>query len=153
MLGFGLPQRIFGNVSGWMALSLAAILCTGCGGDSSGRLPLAGEVTFDGPPLDKGSIEFHPEGGAAGLTGGVITNGRFEIPAEQGAVPGTYTVRIYSSGAEGSAEAVATEAPGPEAAQEPLAVERIPSRYNVDSELQTSISDDNSQELKFELES
>ncbi|WP_164100764.1 hypothetical protein [Candidatus Laterigemmans baculatus] len=137
---------------GGMALALAAILSTGCGGDTSGRLPLAGQVTLDGQPLDRGTIEFHPEAGAAGMTGGVITDGRFEIPAEQGVMPGTYTVRVYSAATDGTTEA-APAAPGPEAAQEQLAAERIPSRYNVDSELETTISDANSEQLEFALES
>lgn len=152
MFVFGLHHRSPRTLSGWMALSLAAVLCAGCGGDSSGRLPLAGDVTLDGQPLDKGTIEFHPEAGAAGLTGGTITDGRFQIPAEQGAVPGTYTVRIYAAATDGTTEAP-PEPPGPEAAQGPLAAERIPSRYNVESELQTTISDTNSEALKFDLES
>lgn len=133
----------------WIFVSLAALLCSGCGGDTSGRIPLAGEVTLNGAALDRGSIGFHPPGGG-GPTGGTITDGRFEIPVEQGVMPGTYTVRIFSA-AEGAAEGAALGPPGPEAEQPPAA-ERIPSRYNVNSELQTAISDANAQQLEFDLQ-
>jgi hypothetical protein len=79
-------------------LALCAVLA-GCGGSKySGdqRFPLAGEVTFDGQPVDLGSISFIPEGGGEGrAAGGVITDGKYAVPEEKGANAGTYRVEIH----------------------------------------------------------
>lgn len=81
-------------------LALCAALA-GCGPQYSGQkqFPLAGQVTFDGEPIDLGSISFIPAGGdSTGQTrasGGVITDGKYNIPEEQGASAGTYRVEIH----------------------------------------------------------
>src|SRR6056297_1516134 len=104
----------------------------GCGGPATDRVPVAGEVTLDGQPLDRGSIEFHPDGEEGTVTGGVISEGTFEIPAVQGAKPGNYSVRIFASG--GDVEVAPDEPPGPEGEGQ-VSEERIPAKYNTETEL------------------
>jgi hypothetical protein len=77
-------------------LALCAVLA-GCGsskyrGDK--QYPLEGEVTFDGQPVDLGSISFIPEGKGR-PSGGVITDGKYAVPEENGANAGTYRVEIH----------------------------------------------------------
>lgn len=78
-------------------LGLCVVLA-GCGGSKySGekRYPLAGEVTFEGQPVDLGSISFMPAEGQGRSSGGVITDGKYAVPEEQGANAGTYRVEIH----------------------------------------------------------
>lgn len=132
-----------------LAIGLAT---SGCGKDTGGRVPVAGEVTLDGMPLDKGTIEFHPTSGS-GFTGGVISDGKFEIPAEKGALPGEYVVKIYATGELLEPEVDPDEPPGPEAEDRPLPSERIPARYNAESELTATVGEEGATDLQFDLES
>jgi hypothetical protein len=45
---------------------------------------------LDGKPLDQGTIEFVPAAQGV-LSGGVISSGKFDVPASKGLTPGTYT--------------------------------------------------------------
>jgi hypothetical protein len=77
-------------------LGLCAILA-GCGsskykGDQ--RYPLAGEVTFEGQPIDVGSIAFIPVADKGRASGGVITDGKYDVPEERGVGAGKYRVEI-----------------------------------------------------------
>src|SRR5438128_90160 len=79
------------------ALGLAAIGCSGGGGDDLPRQPVAGTVTLDGEPLNEGAILFAPTGKSEGAVASAtarIENGQFSIPRDQGPVPGTYKVSI-----------------------------------------------------------
>jgi len=136
---------------GWLRtglLCVAGALIVGCGQSTGDRVPLSGEVTLDGEPLDQGSIEFHPEGEGLVLTGGPIQDGRFEIPAKQGAKPGSYVVRIFSA-AEG-APVNPDQPPGPEAVGQ-VSEERIPPQYNTDSELEVVVGEAGADDLRFEI--
>ena len=89
-------------MSRWMSSCCCLGLCVllaGCGGSKySGdqRFPLVGEVTFDGQPIDLGSISFIPASGGEGrASGGVITDGKYDVPEEKGANAGTYRVEIH----------------------------------------------------------
>lgn len=128
---------------------LSLFLVTGCGGPTGDRVPVSGEVTLDGQPLDRGSIEFHPDGEGT-LTGGMIVDGTFEIPAAQGAEPGNYSVRIFASGesVEGDPEA----GPGPEAENQ-VAEELIPAKFNTETELTAEIGEQGADSLRFEVTS
>jgi len=78
-------------------LAVCAVLA-GCGSSKySGekRYPLAGEATFDGQPIDLGSITFIPKGEKGRTSGGVIQDGKYAVPEEQGANAGTYSVEIH----------------------------------------------------------
>ena len=79
-------------------ICLSAALA-GCGGrDYSGeqRFPLSGKVTYDGQPIDRGSISFIPQGDTKKqrVSGGLIENGTYSVPEAKGANAGTYRVEI-----------------------------------------------------------
>jgi len=77
-----------------------AILCAtsvGCGSKYSGdqRFPLSGKVTYDGEPIDLGTISFLPASGdKQRVSGGTIENGVYSVPEEMGANPGNHRVEI-----------------------------------------------------------
>jgi hypothetical protein len=74
------------------------LVFAGCGGRSykgDQRFPLEGAATFDGQPIDIGSISFVPVGGdKARACGGVIQDGKYAIPEEMGPTAGTYRVQM-----------------------------------------------------------
>lgn len=133
-----------------LALALAPLgLLTGCGADTGGRVPVAGTVNLGGEPLERGTIELHPlEAGT--VTGGTIRDGRFEIPANKGAMPGNYEVRIYASDSSGAPVEDPNAPPGE--SDRPLQPELIDKRYNVESELTVEIGEGGNTDLTFDLE-
>jgi hypothetical protein len=101
----GLPSRsygrqgIFGGNVVVCCLSMFVLsLCPGCGGNLGERLSLGGSVTFDGQPLERGSISFNSVGeGSNSTTGGAILNGEYSIAAERGLIAGAYRVSISAA--------------------------------------------------------
>lgn len=81
----------------WIAVSIAMLLVfSGCG-DNGGRVVVNGVVTFDGKPLEDGSVVFSGEKGAAGV--GKVVNGSFSLSEsgeQPGVQPGSYTVLVQS---------------------------------------------------------
>jgi hypothetical protein len=109
-----------------LALSALAIsFLAGCGEETGGKLPVSGTITLKGQPIADGSIQFES---ASAFTGAAIKDGKYQIPAAQGLLPGTYTVRISAP------ESTAPPAePGGEIA--PPVADRVPAEYNVNSTL------------------
>jgi len=130
------------------ALFIVSATCTGCGGTADGRVPVSGEVKLAGQPLDRGSIEFHPLEPTGVMTGGMIADGKFEIPAEQGAKPGKYQVRVFASGETLAVDP--SEPPGPQADTQ-VSAERVAAKFNVKSELEVEISSAGNKGLMFEV--
>ena len=95
----------------------------------SQRLAVNGHVQYAAKPLDNGIIEFRStDAETAVVSGALIQDGAYRIPATKGLMPGTYVVRISSP--EVSA-AGPTGEPNPAAV--PPAQERIPGNYNTSS--------------------
>jgi hypothetical protein len=127
----------------WCIASLVTIVPTvGCGPEANGR-PISGAVTFQGKPLDRGTIQFSPAEGQETLSGGSIVEGRYELPAEHGLEPGKYHVRVYST--EGAA-AASDELPGERIA--PFR-ERIPAKYNSQTTLTADVKETGDNILAF----
>lgn len=80
------------------AWGVFGLLLAGCGQrDYTGprRFPLAGTVTYDGQPVDWGSISFLPKaGGEQRVSGGLIENGTYTVTEAQGANAGQHRVEI-----------------------------------------------------------
>jgi hypothetical protein len=82
------------HVAPWLILCATWI---GCSDKYSGdrRFPLSGKVTYDGQPIDLGTISFLPvSGDKQRVSGGYIENGVYSVPEEQGANQGSYRVEI-----------------------------------------------------------
>jgi hypothetical protein len=120
----------------------------GCGqGGTGGRLAISGNVTFQGKPLGTGTIEFSSTGG---FSGAMITNGKYEIPAEKGLPPGTYLVKISSAAEDPSAPV--PEMPGmPEDGAGGEAQELIPAEYNKESKQEVTVTSDGPNEFNFDI--
>jgi hypothetical protein len=129
-----------------VTISLGLVLSAGCNTKSpTGRYTVSGAVTFQGKPLEQGTIEFAPEGGGA-ASGTVITGGAYTVPERQGLRPGSYQVRIYSS------DTAASE-PAPEFPGQPtrVAKERIPAQYNSKSTLTAKVQEGGSNQFNFDI--
>ncbi len=93
-------------VSLLVAVPVAAAV-VGCG-DSSGlarRYPVSGTVTYNGKPLQRGTISFAPADGKGRAAGGTITDGRYSLTThdpDDGALPGKYKVGILAKEADSS---------------------------------------------------
>ena len=70
---------------------LALLALSGCGGSGVG---VRGEVTYEGQPVEKGSITFLPTDGKGQPAGAAITNGRYNLNA---ITPGPKVVQIEAS--------------------------------------------------------
>ncbi|QDS95345.1 hypothetical protein FF011L_41390 [Roseimaritima multifibrata] len=143
-----IPRYLLGAV---LAAGLTGTL-SGCSPDTGGRVPVAGTVTLGGTMLDRGTIEFHPLSTGT-ITGGTIRDGRFEIPATKGALPGKYEARVYSTDVDSAPIVPDDLPPGPESERRPLQPELIHKRYNLESELTAEIPEGGTSELVFELDS
>ncbi len=64
-------------------------LITGCGGSES---VVSGSVTYDGQPIEKGSILFQPADGEGASCGGPIENSKYKIET----TPGKKLVQIVA---------------------------------------------------------
>jgi hypothetical protein len=118
---------------------LIAVIFAGCGQrEYSGpqRFPLSGKVTYDGEPVDAGSISFLPLSGTElRVSGGTIEGGAYSVPEPQGANAGKYRVEIRWQKRTGkkirdpqSMEMVDQRAEG------------LPAKFHKDSELTAEVS-------------
>jgi hypothetical protein len=77
-----------------VALSLGA--AAGCGGGSG--TTVTGTVTFNGQPVESGTISFVPEDGKSAPAGGEVRNGSFSV---KNVSPGKNRVEVSSHGGKG----------------------------------------------------
>ena len=124
---------------------LSFIIClilAGCG--SGSKVRLAGEVTFEGQPLSKGTIVFTPVDTSAGpSTGADIVDGRYDIPSDVGVTPGTiYLVQITALGKSGKTIANPFDPKGPKLE---LDANYLPASYNTNSKLKLKVVGGNKQ--------
>lgn len=129
-------------------LTAVFLLClVGCAKkDTSGRQSISGKVTFQGAPLDNGSIQFQAEAGGQQGSGAVITNGEYTVPARAGLLPGKYKVLI-SAGNPGQ-PIPEGQAPGESG---PPVEDRIPPEFNVNSDKFVEVSADKENKFDFDI--
>jgi hypothetical protein len=129
-----------------MCLIVTAVGC----GPRNNRLPISGQVTLNGTPLDKGAIRFSSVGGEKHYaTGGLIKDGEYKIPQEKGVPPGTYHVEINSPDTK-APPVVVRAAPG-EPLGPPSAPDRIPTEYNTESKKTVDVTSDKKNEFDFNI--
>ncbi len=124
------------SLTSWCAACLAALL-VGCDQQEySGpeRFPLSGEVTYDGEPVDVGSISFLPAGNNQRVSGGYIENGKYSVPEAQGANAGKYRIEIRWQKLTGK------KVRSPQSGEmEDQRAEGLPAKFHKDSELTVDV--------------
>ena len=100
----------------------------GCGERTGDRQKISGTVRLKGQLLDQGRIDFFHSEKATTTAAADIENGQYSIPAAKGLSPGTYRVVISSM----SGKVPPSDQPPGEA---PEYKERIPAKYNEESQL------------------
>ena len=132
------------------AIVLSLVAFSGCGTpDDLNRQAITGTVTLDGQPMPRGAILFEPASEHSGTAvGATIRSGDFTIAKRDGPVPGRYRVRVYaSSGVQAPPAKGQTErTPRP-------MVERLPARYNTQSELGVEVVVRAVNRFRFDLNS
>ena len=98
--------------------------------------PISGQVTLDGQPLSGAGITFKPVG-SRGSVGRTDEHGRYELTFHRelkGAVLGEHRVFIGTASSE-----------------EPDKPERVPTRYNLESELSYTVTETGNDSADFRL--
>jgi hypothetical protein len=116
-------------------VTLTILVNAGCGRGPT-QVPVSGTVTFDGEPVQDGEIAFEPRG-TGKMQFGVVTDGKYAIPAKFGLVPGDYVVRITASRSTGQKAEVDSFV----TAEDSLEVNEqfLPPKYNSASQLSVTI--------------
>jgi hypothetical protein len=141
-----------------MARSVAAVsillAVIGCGPKARELAPVSGKVMLDGRPLINANVAFIPQA-TAGTVGHVTSRGRTDAQGKytlktaessprDGAVVGKHRVQISTKVSDASAEY--TEDQGSK-----TPVERVPAKYNSQTELSRDVPREGSSEMNFEL--
>jgi hypothetical protein len=134
-----------------LVLVAAAAPIAGCGSGTGGRVEVVGQVTYDGQPVDTGSIAFIPIDGSPGhAAGGILVAGRYKIPAAQGPLPGNYRVEIKATRKTGKKIIDDMRPPGENLVEQ---IEQfIPPRYNTNSKLTAEVPTESPAKLDFDLQ-
>jgi hypothetical protein len=106
-------------------IAAGLVFCLGCG---SQEHLLEGSVTFDGQPVEKGSITLEPADGVGPAAGGTIAGGRFKVDSTSGLAPGNKIVRISAVRATG--KKIEAGPPEPPGAKVDEVQQFIPAKYN-----------------------
>ncbi len=129
------------------AATLALVGLAGCGGGSIGpeMVVVAGQVVFDGQPLETGSISFIPSDGQGPTAGAEIVKGQYKTSV----TPGPKRVEIRSTKVVGQRK---TYEDMPDSPTVDVVEELIPPRYNAESDLQHSVAKGKSAAVNFKLD-
>lgn len=138
MTGFALRIRRHRDRRVVLASALIVLLascCGGCGRLVSSGYSVSGNVTWNGKPLDQGTIQFLPASGQGAMVGAEIQDGKYALPNPPGLVAGTYRVRINSLSGAGAGPADIPDAH----LGDPNVKERIPAQYNEKTTLEAEV--------------
>jgi hypothetical protein len=129
-----------------LTLVLALTACTGCG---NGKYAANGEVTFNGQPVEDGTISLEPVDGNGPSTGGKIVAGKYDLSGPAATSPGKKRVRIAAVRKTGR-KTVDSFSPSVKLDEtEPY----IPGIYNTRSTLSCDVVADRPNRLDFHLKS
>ncbi len=133
-LPFLSPRRTTSRVSLAVALGMMSCLA-GCGKkDPFARQPVRGTVSWEGKPIQYGSINLEPAAGQKTAASAAIADGVFSIPREAGPSPGSYAVWVHAF--DRGADPPPGTAPGSEG---PPPQEILPEKYRKAPALQIEI--------------
>ena len=130
---------------------LLLIAAAGCGDSGLERAEVHGNVTFDGTPVESGSIAFIPAQGTQGPSaGGAISSGSYHLARADGPVPGPHRVEIRATRKTGQQVEAGEGASDPTAMVDEITM-FIPDKYNSQSTLTADVQP-GANEFNFDLE-
>jgi hypothetical protein len=138
------------NLCRTIALFSIVVIFSGCGSSrDSGLADVSGKVTFDGKPLEYGTISFIPLDLNGPTSGTEIHNGSYTIGGEVGAYIGECRVEISAHKKTGE------KVPSPVDPDEmtEIVVNMIPLNYNTNSTLTATIAEGENLNVDFNLQS
>jgi len=119
----------------WSLLFLLCMIDSGCG-QRERWATLSGSVSFNGEPVQQGTILFYPEKGQ--VAGAAIENGKYAISSAPGAALGTNRVEITWMKKTG--KQIPAESPAPPGSLIDETVQAIPPKFNSRSELTVTLT-------------
>lgn len=139
------PQVV--PAAAWMAVATMVVCSFGCGkSDPFERQPLRGFITWEGEPIQFGSITLEPAEGQPAGAMAPIRDGAFEIAREAGPSPGKYAVWLHAYDHAGERPTDGTELePAKEILPEKF-LKSPPTEITI-----TRVSGDDINELTFDL--
>lgn len=112
-------------------------------------MAVEGTVSYDGKPVEEGTISFAPADGQGPTAGGPIQNGKYHLAGESGVAPGKKIVRITAVRKTGrQVEAGPPQPPGTMVDEVEF---YIPDIYNTKSTLTCEITPGAVNQHHFEL--
>lgn len=123
-----------------------ALIVAGCGGR---QISVSGAVTFDGRPVEDGTLVFEPADGKGPTMGGRIEGGRYEVTGQAGVLPGKKIVRIRAVRKTG--RRVPAGPPTPPGTMVDQVERYIPAIYNSESQLTVQLAPDCANQHDFHL--
>ena len=140
--------RVLLTVAVTMAASVLLVPLVGCGDSGPARYGVFGTVTFNGKPVEAGSITFLSANSKSPVAGSPITDGKYEVPEDAGLLAGDYLVSI--SYPDPKAPPVSADQP-PGDSSVGQSTELLPAKYNRDTTLKATVGPDSDDELNFAL--
>ena len=122
------------------------VFCWGCG---SGLVSVEGQVTWQGQPVEEGTIVFEPADGQGPSAGGKIQNGQYRLSGPAGVQPGEKIVRITAARKTG--RKLEAGPPSPPGTWIEEVESYIPTEYNSQSKLRCTIPPGKSSRQDFAL--
>jgi hypothetical protein len=133
-------RRLFRNSSLYL---IFALLFCGCAGNDFEAIK--GAVTFQGSPLEQGTIQFYTlkDDEQIPTAGAMIRNGAYAVPRDSGLRPGVYLVKISSTERIDDPQ---------DNMKPPTTRERIPAQYNTETKLTVEIGPTGRKQNDFHLQ-
>lgn len=135
------------RVAALMGAAVGLLVTVGC--DMQPRLPVSGEVRFDGQPVEVGQIAFYPTSGTAATSvASDIHNGSFELSGPDALRSGKYRVHITAM----RERKPSSHGPGFAGPSLDLPEQFIPKKYNERTTLEVEVRPEADNHFEFDLQ-
>lgn len=131
-----------------------SFIASGCGSGTPHGVSIQGRVTYQGQPVESGTMTFSSLGSALECSGSAnIEKGCYALLATEGMKPGAYRIQIegYRKTGRKIPDLATPLPPNQERAMIDERIPYLPPKFNEDSNLQVEIATDG-QELNFDLQ-
>ena len=126
-------------------VGLFLVAHTGCSGD--GKVGVTGTILLAGKPVPDGTITFYSLDNTGTQSGSAINEGKYEIKAEKGLLPGKYRVAISSPDGETPVDPKLPPGPRGNFASK----ERIPPEWNTNSKEEVIVTAQGPNRFDFKI--